>query len=140
MENYKVIENDSNKMVLSPEYKYTFSKKSGRFIRWGKTFADDPKWCPFGPEILDIEVSTICHAGEGRSCKFCYKKNTSAGKNMSFDTFKTVLDKVAPTIIELELENNLVVKLDSMQPVNTNRGLILAKDLVVSDVIIKLPT
>jgi MoaA/NifB/PqqE/SkfB family radical SAM enzyme len=47
---------------------------------------------------LDIEVTTICGGvrgldGREAPCRFCYKSNTPNGKNMSFETFKTILDK-----------------------------------------------
>jgi MoaA/NifB/PqqE/SkfB family radical SAM enzyme len=84
------------KSVRTPTYKYNFNEKTGYFERWGKTIQDDPVYSPIGPEILDIEVSTICHQG----CAFCYKSNTGIGKNMSLDTFKTILDKM-PTITQV---------------------------------------
>jgi len=58
-------------------------------------FAGDPEFCPFGPEILDIEVSTICHGVNGKPCNFCYKANTGSGENMTIDQFKTILKKVS---------------------------------------------
>jgi radical SAM protein with 4Fe4S-binding SPASM domain len=66
---------------------------TGLFARWGRTEEDDPSYSPFGPEILDIEVSTICH-GPGAPCKWCYKSNTSKGENMSFETFRQIFDRI----------------------------------------------
>jgi hypothetical protein len=80
-------ENDEKKF-RSENYNYTFNLKTGYFQRWGKTIDDDPAYSPFGPEIIDIEVSTICSKG----CPFCYKGNTSTGSNMSFETFKQIID------------------------------------------------
>ena len=57
------------KLMVSPDYNWSFNPDDGTFIRWGKTLTDDPEFSPYGPEILDIEVSTICTRG----CKFCYK-------------------------------------------------------------------
>jgi hypothetical protein len=82
----RIHENDRAKYFNSPTYNYIFDKKTGYFARWGKTIKDDPEWSEFGPEIADIEISTICHEG----CKFCYKSNTTTGKNMSLNTFKTI--------------------------------------------------
>lgn len=76
----------------SPGYHYRFNLKTGFFARWGKTFADDPPYSPFGPEIADIEISTSCN---GR-CPYCYKGNTAAGANMSLATFKAVIEKINP--------------------------------------------
>jgi len=78
------------KNIRTPQYNYNFNINNGYFERWGNTTKDDPQYSPVGPEILDMEISTICHGG----CKFCYKSNTSIGKNMSFKTFKTIVDKM----------------------------------------------
>lgn len=85
----KLINGKNLKVVESPNYNYIFSKDSGFFVRWGKDKNDDPDFAPF-PEILDVEVTTICSHG----CPFCYKGNTKNGKNMSFDSFKSILDKM----------------------------------------------
>ena len=76
------------KSFISPDYNYSFRLSDGYFIRFGATQEEDPVYSKYGPEILDIEVSTICSMG----CKFCYKSNTCNGMNMSFDTFKQILD------------------------------------------------
>ena len=81
----------------SKDYNWTFDTVTGLFNRWGDTIKDNPQYSEFGPEILDIEVSTICHQG----CKFCYKNNTSIGKNMSFKIFKTILDKVRGNLTQV---------------------------------------
>ncbi len=77
------------KVIQSPGYNYIFNKANGFFARWGATKQEDPAMAPF-PEILDIEVTTICNNG----CPFCYKGNTKNGRNMSLDTFKGILDKM----------------------------------------------
>ena len=86
-------------MFRSKTYNYTFDLASGHFQRWGKTPEDDPTWSPFGPEILDIEISE----GDGcpMTCAFCYKGNRKGdkAKNMSFATFKTVFDKL-PHVVQ----------------------------------------
>jgi hypothetical protein len=94
----KITENNEWKLVRSENYNYNFNKKSGLFMRWGKTKNDDPEFSPYGPEILDIEISTICHGANGIPCSFCYKSNTAKGHNMSFETFKKILDKLPKTI------------------------------------------
>lgn len=85
----KLIDGKHLKVVRSENYNYNFDKKTGFFARWGKTEEDDPNLAPF-PEILDIEVTTICNHG----CPFCYKGNTKKGHNMTLDTFKSILDKM----------------------------------------------
>ncbi len=82
----RLIETKEMKIVDSEEFHSVFNKNTGFFARWGKEEKDNPEYSPWGPEILDIEISTICHKG----CKFCYKSNVALGKNMSFDTFKTM--------------------------------------------------
>lgn len=73
------------KSYKSENYNFIFNSINGFFVRWGKTMEDDPEYAP-SPEILDIEISTICSNG----CKFCYKTNTDKGKNMSLNTFKQI--------------------------------------------------
>lgn len=88
MKDVTLVIEDGIKKFRSPEYNYNFNLSNGYFERWGKTEQDDPTYSPYGPEILDIEVSTICHFG----CPFCYKSNTGSGHNMSFETFKKIID------------------------------------------------
>jgi len=86
------------KRFKSPGYNFIFNMENGFFARWGKTEEDDPEYSPFGNEILDIEVSTIC----SRACPWCYKSNgTYKGKNMSFETFKVILDKMPQTLTQI---------------------------------------
>lgn len=94
----KILDNKEIRILSSKSYNYIFNKKSGVFIRWGQTKEEDPEYAPF-PEILDIEVSTICNgipnvSGIESPCAFCYKSNTKHGSNMSFDTYKTIIDKM----------------------------------------------
>jgi radical SAM protein with 4Fe4S-binding SPASM domain len=62
--------------------------------------------CPVGPEIADIEISTVCN-GIGKSmetrkpCSWCYKTNTGVGENMSFETFKTIFAKFPKTLTQI---------------------------------------
>ena len=77
------------KCFKSPDYNFMFNMENGFFARWGKTKEDDPEYSPFGPEILDIEISTIC----SKECPWCYKSNRRCGDNMSFETFKQMFDK-----------------------------------------------
>lgn len=101
----------------SEDYNWVFDTVSGTFIRFGKTLTDDPQYSPFGPEILDLEVSTICSGIKGTPCKFCYKSNTSVGTNMSFDTFVEVLNK-------LNEKNNLVQIAFGIGDIDANPDLI----------------
>jgi len=96
----------TKKVVMSPEYNYIFDKETGFFARWGKTKEDDPKMSVFGPEIADIEISTVCN-GIGTSmatrkpCPWCYKSNTGCGNNMSLETFKKVFHKLPKNLTQI---------------------------------------
>lgn len=85
------------KVLKSPNYNYVFNNETGEFARWGATLDDDPEYSPFGPELLDIEISTVCHQG----CSFCYKTNVSEGDNMSLETFKTIFNKIPKTLTQI---------------------------------------
>jgi hypothetical protein len=85
------------KILESPEYNYAFSLGIGRLMRWGITKEMDPEYCKYGPEILDIEISTKC----SKACPWCYKSNTAIGKNMSFDTFKHIFDIIPQTLTQI---------------------------------------
>lgn len=89
------------KQFKSENYNYLFNTKNGDFARWGKTLDDDPDYSPFGPEIADIEITTVCEGPAGVPCKFCYKGNTKRGINMSFETFKSVFDKLPKTVTQI---------------------------------------
>jgi len=72
--------------------------EDGTLIRWGAKPEDDPPFCPFGPEIADIEVSAGKCSGVGvGGCSYCYKSNSpdKLAQNMSLATYKNVLDKLA---------------------------------------------
>jgi MoaA/NifB/PqqE/SkfB family radical SAM enzyme len=92
--------NKKIKIFNSPNYKYIFNRITGVFARWGKTKDDDPEFSPIGPEILDFEVSEICHGGRGGLCRFCYKNSLPHGSNTSFETFKHIIDRM-PTVTQI---------------------------------------
>jgi MoaA/NifB/PqqE/SkfB family radical SAM enzyme len=72
------------------------------FMRWGKCLKDDPEFSPFGPEIADIEISTICSGVKGVGvCKFCYKSNTPKGTYMPLGTFEKLLEKLPKTVTQI---------------------------------------
>lgn len=91
----RMMVSDRIKSVRSPKYNFDFDKKSGFFLRWGATTKteDDPDYSPPGPEIADIEVTTICYGLGGKLCPFCYKANGPNGINMPFSLFKTIFHK-----------------------------------------------
>lgn len=102
---YAILENDKYKLARSENYNYNFNKDTGMFVRWGKTLEDDPIMAP-SCEIADIEISTVCN-GIGKSvdsrkpCPWCYKSNTGCGGNMSFETFKSIFNKIPRNLTQI---------------------------------------
>ncbi len=98
---YKLINCELYKKVVSPSYNFWFDKSNGFFMRYGKTIEENPQYSPFGPEILDLEISSggTCLG----CCPFCYKNNggDSDVYNMSFDDFKTIFDKMPPVLTQI---------------------------------------
>jgi len=99
---------EGNKKYLhSKAYNYIFDMTTGHFMRWGRTFKEDPQWSPFGAELADIEISTICHgipskgSEKPKVCAHCYKSANPAGKNMSLETFKKIFEKLPPTLTQI---------------------------------------
>lgn len=124
------------RICKSPRYNYLFKTSDGFFLRWGKDENDDPKFSPFGPELLDIEISTIC----GLNCSHCYKSNSSVGKNMSLETYKTILSKM-PNIkkLELVLENGEKYYIKNETKVKLKNGsIITGKEIKNEDDIIEI--
>ncbi len=98
---YQIMDGKITKICMGEDYNFVFDKLNGNFKRWGKTYEDDPEFSPIGGEILDIEITTICHGIKGKLCPFCYKSNTPNGINMSFDTFKKIIDKMPKTLTQV---------------------------------------
>ena len=89
------------KTFISDDYNYKFNMDSGYFERWGKTEDDDPQYSPYGPEIIDLELSS----GQCRgNCPFCYKGNTPnlPIEYMDFDTYKKLFKIInVPTLTQI---------------------------------------
>jgi hypothetical protein len=86
----------------SNTYNWKFNQETGDFIRWGTSLEDNPTFSDIGPEILDIEVSTICH-GQLQPCTFCYKTNTPNGINMSLARYKEIFRQLPRNIVQVAL-------------------------------------
>lgn len=124
---YTVKENDTFKVCKGPDYNYFFNKETGFFARWGKEEKDDPAYAP-APEILDIEISTICN-GMGTPCKFCYKSNTKNGRHMSFETFKDIFAKTCKHIL-IEMNDGDIIRLGLDEEVELDGIIIKARELL----------
>jgi hypothetical protein len=96
-----LLKDDKGILFRSNDYNFSFNKKNGFFMRWGKTQKEDGKLELGIPEIADIEISTICHGVNNIPCAFCYKGNTGRGTYMSLDTFKKVFKNLPPTITQI---------------------------------------
>jgi hypothetical protein len=98
-----LIKANNQTRFVSEKYNFKFNKKDGFFIRWGKTMEDDGDLELGLPEIADIEIAEICEGVPGIGpCAFCYKSNTGfKGTNMSLETFKTIFDKLPPTVTQI---------------------------------------
>lgn len=92
----KVWEGNPLKIFKSKDANYIFDLKTGRMMLWGKDYDEDPSYFP-APNILDMEITTKCNGG----CPFCYKSNTTFGKNMSFETFKKIFDTLPKSITQI---------------------------------------
>lgn len=94
---WKTVGNDSK------TYHEFFSKTDGFTVKFGRMPEEDAEWCPLGPDILDLEVSTNqCTPVGGRNCRFCYKSNTSGpGKNMSLATFNDIVSKFPKNLCQI---------------------------------------
>jgi len=97
----RIIENKNGKALSSNDYNFVFNKRTGYFARWGKKEEDDPQFSPYGPEILDLEISAGGDC-EG-NCPFCYKSNggRQPTKNMTLDEFKEIFHKMPKTLTQI---------------------------------------
>lgn len=90
---FKMFDDDKVKGLISENANWFMRKSDGYTEMWGKTRDDDMLMSPV-PVILDMEVTTKCAGPGGIPCPFCYKGNGPKGQNMSFETFKTIIDKM----------------------------------------------
>lgn len=102
----RVFISEDKRIVRSETYNMVFSAlkneggqiiEDGTMFRWGETMQSDPLFSPYGPEIADIEISSGRCSGVGMGgCLYCYKNNSPNKplQNMSFETYKVVLDKL----------------------------------------------
>ena len=107
-QHWVVVDLNTAKFVMNAtdeNYFQIFNKTTGFNARMGKTFEDDPSWCPLGNEILDLEISINgCPRVGGASCKFCYKNNTDKpATNMSLADFKKIVGKFPRNLSQIAL-------------------------------------
>lgn len=97
----RIIESRVHKNLFSENFSYYFNKETGFTYIQGKTENDNPEYSEFGPMIADIEITTKCSGPRGIPCPFCYKSNTSNGKNMSLEVFKEVFHKLPKPLTQI---------------------------------------
>lgn len=108
---YQIRDTKKYKTLTSEDANYFFNKETGFMASWGRTPEEDALKFP-GPTLLDIEVTTICRGVDGVPCPFCYKANTPNGTNMSFETYKKIMDRMPSTLTQVafgadaQLESN----------------------------------
>jgi len=123
------------KKCRSKYYNYNFNTKTGFFTRWGKTYEEDPIQAP-SPEILDIEISTICNGIGSGPCPWCYKSNTNVGENMAYEKFKAIFHKITGSKIKIHLENGHCLELNPDQKVLLKNGIFKnAENLTEEDIL-----
>ncbi len=103
---YNVFETARFKLTIAEDESYHcfFNKHTGVNVRFGTLISDDPKYCPLGPEILDLEVSVNgCVPVPGSTnCRYCYKNNTNATPtNMTFETFEKILKRFPKNLSQI---------------------------------------
>ena len=94
------------KALISPKYHYWHNRDTGYFVRWGKSMMENPTHCPFGCEVVHMEVS-------------------KDGAVMPIETFKTIFGKLPDTLAIMNLygcEHN--VNKDEMLKVCTDNGVV----------------
>lgn len=125
------------KRVRLEDYNYDFDTTTGFFARWGKTKQDDPQMSPIGNEILDIEITDSCSGVSGIGpCRFCYKSNNPNGRNMSFETFKTIFDKLPPntTQIAFGLDSSCTANPDTFKIMEYTRSKGVVPNVTVAEI------
>ena len=105
---FNFLETETQKILRSPNTNYDFNKLTGYTEMWGKTKEEDILYSDVGPHILDLEISTICdgYKNNGR-CPMCYKSESNPltqNQNMSFETFKKILDSLAIDCTKITFE------------------------------------
>jgi len=125
------------KVFSSPDYNFIFNTETGFFARWGKNKMDDPIFSPYGNEILDIEITDICKGPGSIPCPFCYKANTPNNKsNMSFEMFKTILDKMPKTLTQIAIgaDAQCTSNPDVWKMMEYTRSLGIVPNITVADI------
>jgi hypothetical protein len=60
------------KYIRGEGFNMLFNSQTGLTLKWGKTEDEDPHFCPWGPELLDISMSQRC----SKKCPYCFPPGT----------------------------------------------------------------
>ena len=69
------------------KYSVIFNQNTGFFARVEDNNSSEPIYSAHGPELLDVSITNYCE----RSCPFCYRVSSKAGKEMSFVDYEYIL-------------------------------------------------
>lgn len=72
-------------------YKTIFNQKTGLLIRLEDEIGNEPFWCSYGPELMDISITNWCDKG----CSFCYKESDHYGIHINVDNYQIILHQAA---------------------------------------------
>lgn len=72
-------------------YKTIFNQRSGILVRLEDEIGNDPFWCSYGPELMDISITNWCD----KCCAHCYKKSDVNGTHLSVDAYTIILQQAA---------------------------------------------
>ncbi|MCK9591229.1 MAG: radical SAM protein [Methanoregula sp.] len=79
-----------HKQFPKQHYFTLFNPKTGFFLRMEDPGFLSPYWSECGPELLDISITRWCDKG----CPRCYRESNTAGKHMSINNYRYLLDQV----------------------------------------------
>jgi len=72
-------------------YQTIFNQRTGLLVRLEDEHGNDPFWCSYGPELIDISITNWCDKG----CSFCYKNSSRAGTHLTLDAYKSILQQAS---------------------------------------------
>lgn len=72
-------------------YRTIFNQQTGFLVRLEDQNGNEPSWCSYGPELMDISITNWCD----RDCSFCYKKSCNTGHHLEVEKYKDILDQAA---------------------------------------------
>ena len=71
-----------------------YERKTGLFVRMPFKGHKDPLWSPHGPEIADVEITTVCSTG---NCGMCYMDSTAQGNHMTMEDLDLLIGQLKET-------------------------------------------